>query len=250
MEKSPLEKVTALLKAFENPAQEQAGINASDQAITPYHERSSWESYLRSNLGTASVRPVRAFSDGSYVVVHSEYKGGTTYAAFDVFKFENDEITGHWNNVQVQAELNPSGHSMLDGVSEISGEYKTAVTRELAKNIVDDILVNGKMEKLAGYFDGDNYLQHNPWFADQVSGLVNALTEWAKAGMTMVYSKIHKVLGQGNFALVISEGHLNGVHSAFYDLFRVENGVIAEHWDTIQEIKAADKDKFSGLDGF
>jgi predicted SnoaL-like aldol condensation-catalyzing enzyme len=24
---------------------------------------------------------------------------------------------------------------------------------------------------------------------------------------------------------------------AFYDLFRIENGLIVEHWDTIQEIK-------------
>ena len=46
------------------------------------------------------------------------------------------------------------------------------------------------------------------------------------------------VLGEGNFVLVVSEGHLGGKHSSFYDLFRVENGKIAEHWDTIEEISA------------
>ena len=58
----------------------------------------------------------------------------------------------------------------------------------------------------------------------------------AKAGITMKYDKIHKVLGEGNFVLVMSEGKFGGKHIAFYDLFRVENGKIAEHWDTIEPI--------------
>lgn len=36
--------------------------------------------------------------------------------------------------------------------------------------------------------------------------------------------------------LTASEGEFAGKPSAFYDLFRVENGKIAEHWDTIETI--------------
>src|SRR5690242_21071382 len=42
---------------------------------------------------------------------------------------------------------------------------------------------------------------------DQLSGLGKALGEMAKAGITMKYDQIHKVLGEGNFVLVVSEGH-------------------------------------------
>ena len=101
---------------------------------------------------------------------------------------------------------------------------------------VDDILVNGRMDKLAGYFDGDNYIQHNPQIADRLSGLGAALQAMAKAGVTMKYSRIHKVLGEGNFVLVVSEGQFAGKATSFYDLFRVQNGKIAEHWDTIETI--------------
>jgi predicted SnoaL-like aldol condensation-catalyzing enzyme len=52
----------------------------------------------------------------------------------------------------------------------------------------------------------------------------------------MSYDRIHMVLGEGNFVLVVSEGHLAGAHTAFYDLFRVADGKIAEHWDVIQAI--------------
>ena len=38
------------------------------------------------------------------------------------------------------------------------------------------------------------------------------------------------------FVLVLSEGTLGGQPTAFYDLFRVQDGRIAEHWDTIEAI--------------
>jgi predicted SnoaL-like aldol condensation-catalyzing enzyme len=34
----------------------------------------------------------------------------------------------------------------------------------------------------------------------------------------------------------MSEGEFAGVPTAFFDLFRVENGKISEHWDVISEI--------------
>jgi predicted SnoaL-like aldol condensation-catalyzing enzyme len=113
---------------------------------------------------------------------------------------------------------------------------KTADNKALVAAFVDDILVNGRMDKLAGYFDGDRYVQHNPMVADKVSGLGAALKAMAERGITMKYDRVHKVLGEGNFVLAISEGQFAGKHSAFYDLFRVENGKIAEHWDTIETI--------------
>jgi predicted SnoaL-like aldol condensation-catalyzing enzyme len=58
----------------------------------------------------------------------------------------------------------------------------------------------------------------------------------AEHGVTMRYDKIHKVLGEGNFVLVVSEGSYSEQPTAFYDLFRVKNGKIAEHWDATELI--------------
>jgi predicted SnoaL-like aldol condensation-catalyzing enzyme len=92
------------------------------------------------------------------------------------------------------------------------------------------------MDKLMSYFDGDNYIQHNPNIPDQLSGLGATLEAFGKQGITMKYDKIHRVLGEGNFVLVVSEGYFGKSHNAFYDLFRVSNGKIAEHWDVIEPI--------------
>jgi predicted SnoaL-like aldol condensation-catalyzing enzyme len=36
--------------------------------------------------------------------------------------------------------------------------------------------------------------------------------------------------------LTVSEGQFAGKPTAFYDLWRVENGKIAEHWDIVEAI--------------
>jgi predicted SnoaL-like aldol condensation-catalyzing enzyme len=58
----------------------------------------------------------------------------------------------------------------------------------------------------------------------------------AAQGVVMKYDVIHRVLGEGNFVLTVSEGSFGGAPTAFYDLFRVERGTIAEHWDTLETI--------------
>lgn len=186
--------------------------------------------------GSAKVKVVRAFEDGDFVFTHTDYDFFGPKIGFDVFRFEDGLIVEHWDNLQVKVDKTPSGHTMTDGPVNLEDAGKTRDNKALVKAFVTDILVNGKMDKLAGYFDGDNYVQHNPQIPDKLSGLGAALQAMAKQGITMKYDKIHQVLGEGNFVLVMSEGHLAGKHSSFFDLFRVSKGKIAEHWDVIEAI--------------
>ena len=186
---------------------------------------------------SAKVNTVRVFQDGNFVFAHTEYNFFGPKIGFDVFRFEDGKIVEHWDNLQdMPKTANPSKHTMTDGPTEVKDLNKTAANKKLVQGFVDDVLVNGKLDKLASYFDGDNYVQHNPQIGDGLSGLGSALLAMAKAGVTMKYDKIHKVLGEGNFVLAMSEGKLGGKHVAFYDLFRVEGDKIAEHWDTIETI--------------
>ena len=186
---------------------------------------------------TVHVNTVRVFQDGDHVFTHSEYDFFGPKTGFDIFRFENGKIVEHWDNLQeIPAALSPSEHSMIDGPTEAKDLEQTEQNKELVRQFVDDILVNGKLNNLSGYYDGDNYIQHNPQIADGLTGLGQALQFMAEHGITMKYDKIHKVLGEGNFVLVVSEGSYSEQPTAFYDLFRVENGKIAEHWDTLETI--------------
>jgi predicted SnoaL-like aldol condensation-catalyzing enzyme len=218
MEISNKQKVIALLKSIET------GDTVPVGYINP-------DKYIQHNLGaadglagfgallqqlppnSAKVNTVRAFQDGDYVFTHTDYNFFGPKIGFDIFRFENGKIVEHWDNLQeTPANPNPSGHTMIDGATEIKDLDKKEANKTLVRNFVDDILVNGKMEKLAGYFDGDNYIQHNPNIPDQLSGLGATLEALGKQGVFLKYDKIHKVLGEGNFVLVVSEGHFGKDH--------------------------------------
>ena len=130
---------------------------------------------------------------------------------------------------------------MIDGPTEVVDLDRTGENRAFVAAFIDDILVNGRVDKLAAYIDGEHYTQHNPRIGDGLSGLGDALEVMAKAGVVMKYDRVHRVLGEGNFVLTVSEGSLGGHATAFYDLFRVAGGVIVEHWDVIERIPARDQ---------
>jgi predicted SnoaL-like aldol condensation-catalyzing enzyme len=191
--------------------------------------------------GSARVNTVRVFEDGDFVVAHTDYDFFGPKIGFDIFRFEDGMIVEHWDNLQKTAGPNPSGHTMIDGPTDAMEFDKTGANKALVQAFVDDILVNGRMETRSGFFNGDSYVQHNPHIEDGLSGLGKALEVMASAGVTMKYDRIHRVLGEGNFVLTVSEGTFAGEPTSFYDLFRVENGKLGEHWDTIETIAARDQ---------
>jgi predicted SnoaL-like aldol condensation-catalyzing enzyme len=101
---------------------------------------------------------------------------------------------------------------------------------------VETVLVDGRLERLPDYIGDDDYVEHNPHLADGASTLREVL-ESADTDLRHIdYHRVHRVLAEGNFILCVSEGNYAGIHSAFYDLFRVSAGKLAEHWDTTEKI--------------
>jgi len=185
----------------------------------------------------------RILSDGQFVVMHNSYGsaqllGADDLVGFDVFRVENGMVAEHWDNLTAKALPNPSGHSQTDGETRISDMEKTEENKMLVRDFVETILINGDMARLGGFFEGNTYIQHNSQIGDSLDGLGAALTAMAQQGITMKYDRIHHVIGEGNFVFTMSEGLFADKPTAFFDLFRVENSKIAEHWDVISEIPA------------
>ena len=72
---------------------------------------------------------------------------------------------------------------------------------------------------------------------------IQAYVENTASGRSMVakYVKIHHIVGQGNFVVAYSQVQIASDDYAFFDLFRVKEGKIVEHWDVQEKILSEDQ---------
>ena len=77
--------------------------------------------------------------------------------------------------------------------------------RHFIESFVTDVLIVGKFDSVTSFVNPKKYLQHNSSVADGLDGLGDALKAMAENNIVMVYEKVHKVLGRGNFVLTMSE---------------------------------------------
>ena len=206
--------------------------------------------WLASAPVKTTVENIRAFEDGDKVFLHTVYDfaGAGEQVAFDVFRFDSDGlIAEHWDNLAAKANPNPSGRTQVDGQVEATDLEATEANRELVRGFLADVMQGQRPERTPEYFDGDAYLQHNTQIADGLSGLGAALAAMAEQGVSMVYDTVHMVLAQGDMVLAVSEGTFGGAPTSYYDLWRVEDGKIAEHWDVMETI--ADRETWANDNG-
>ncbi|MDX2410349.1 MAG: hypothetical protein QNK34_00185 [Woeseiaceae bacterium] len=202
------------------------------------HEGSEGLAALFQRLSKSSPRVniVRAFEDGDFVFAHTEYDFASRRIGFEVFRFEGGQAVEHWDNIQERQSPNQSGRIMVDGPTEAVDLDLTESNRALVQSFVEVVLVDGYVDRLTDFFDEDSYTEHNPRLGDGVSILRSALEVEDEIGRCIDYHRIHRVLAEGSFVLCVGEGTYGGVHSAFYDLFRLANGKVVEHWDTNEKI--------------
>jgi predicted SnoaL-like aldol condensation-catalyzing enzyme len=199
---------------------------------------------------------VRLFQDGDFVFMHNIWKnakpfGADEMVAFDIIRVdENGKVAEHWDAMTVLEKESASGRSQTDGPTTVEDLDKTEANKALVTSFINDIPMGKNQDKIAEYISAEQYDQHNPQIKDGLSGLGEFFQYLASQNIVFKYSKLHKVLGEGNFVLTVSEGELMGKNQVFYDLFRVKDGKIVEHWDVIQEIPTEGLAHDNGMFGF
>ena len=180
--------------------------------------------FKRISATSPHVNIVRAFQDGDYVFAHTEYDFATRKIGFEVFRFEGEQVVEHWDNIQERKGPNSSGYTMVDGETEVADTELTEANRELVAGFVRGVMIGQEMELLPTFIEMERFTDYSPEI-----GIADKAT-------SMKYERTHRVLAAGNFVLTVNEGTNDGVHTAFYDLFRVDGAMIVEHWDTIEAI--------------
>jgi predicted SnoaL-like aldol condensation-catalyzing enzyme len=232
------DQIRALLKSIETG--DPGPIAVVDQSQYIQHNPQTHEGseglealFKRLSLTQPRVNIVRAFEDGDFVFAHTEYDFSRRNIGFEVFRFENGRAVEHWDNIQKRMGPNASGRSMVDGPIEALDLSRTEANRALVRDYCETVLIAGQFERLEDYLTGGHLIQHNPDLTDGGAPLRAYLSSGAP---DVAYIRLHRVLAQGNFVLSVCEGRLNGEPTSFYDLYRIEEGKLAEHWDTRETI--------------
>jgi predicted SnoaL-like aldol condensation-catalyzing enzyme len=179
----------------------------------------------------------RVFEDGDYVFAHTEYDFASLKIGFEIFRFENDLVVEHWDNIQERQGPNPSGHTMVDGQTQATEIERTESNRRIVQSFIGDVLIDRQLDKLRDYVSEESFIQHSPQLTDGLEALRTALQATSDEGDALIrYERLHRLLAEGSFVLAVSEGHLNGVHTSCYDLFRLSQSKLVEHWDTTEEV--------------
>lgn len=194
----------------------------------------------------------RLFQDREFAVMHNTLNNAEAFGAkqivsFNVYRVADGKIVEHWGVPTPIVENPVGGTTQFGGETTIKDLDKTGANKAAAQKLFD-VVINGSQEEVGAIihatFEPD-YVNHSPTVANGIPAVFEAFQreQW-------VYKKNHKLLGEGNFVLSISEGTAKGSPVAFYDLLRFENGKVAEHWDVIKAIPTEGVANDNGMFGF
>ena len=189
---------------------------------------------------------------------------GDGYARISLFRLEDGLIAEHWSVSQPvnQSFTSPNGNSLFDGAvnlrTKIDNAEKDPAREPEGRDVIEYLAManSGHKERLRqvvleysreffdeGNFDGarlrelvaEDLIQHNPGEDNGLDGLIEVIKP-LKEQFPAFGGNVKKVLVDGQFVVTQvhyapmgSTDYTSGGH--YFDIYRVVNGTIVEHWD-------------------
>lgn len=194
---------------------------------------------------TTKITIYRTIVDGDIVMLHSKYESWPGFSgpviAFDLFRFKGGKIVEHWGGQTLETGPNPSGHTQVDGPTAVVDRERTEVNRPLVASFKQVVTVELRFDRVDQFIDGDHYIQHASKVGDGTARMKARVSQVEKPGAAPVLIP-RRYIAEGNFVLCLVDARTDPP-TANYDLFRVENGKIAEHWDVLSLIPPENRRK-------
>ena len=121
-----------------------------------------------------------------------------------------------------------------------SKDKKLAANKKLVYDMWREFLEGGHMEVAEKYF-AEDYMQHNPTAPTGRKAVVEVFSRFTKpqAIVDTIKAKVVSITADGDLVtlafvreLTEKDDKTKKYTTTWFDMFRVENGKIAEHWDS------------------
>lgn len=106
--------------------------------------------------------------------------------------------------------------------------------KELVVNFYQQALIEKDVEAAAMTYLTDGYIQHNPYVPTGRQGFIDGLSGWFSS--VEVDFSIVRAVAEGDLVILHVKQVSGETTKSVMDIFRVENGKIAEHWDVSQDV--------------
>ncbi|NBC37429.1 hypothetical protein GTZ99_12805 [Novosphingobium sp. FSY-8] len=118
-----------------------------------------------------------------------------------------------------------------------SPDPRLAANKRLVWDMYREIVQGGHADRVEAYFTPE-YIQHNPNVASGRDSLAAFLrgSRPARPLEDRIVLPMLNIIAEGNHVLVMSERPMRDeaghpYRTTWFDMYRIENGKIAEHWD-------------------
>lgn len=114
-------------------------------------------------------------------------------------------------------------------IADLSPEEEANI--QVATRVIEEGLVGGDVALIEALVRPD-YIQHNAQARDGREGLLEFVAALAAQGGTAV--TIHRKLADGDYVALHSTYGEGEARQVAFDVFRLDDGQLAEHWDALQ----------------
>lgn len=113
-----------------------------------------------------------------------------------------------------------------------------ATNKQIVANFIHDVFVARDVEAARKYLAID-YIQHNPNVAPGADGFVRSMRDWLRHAPTDLSDDTLHLVAEGDFVVAHQQLSYSGkdgkkVTVTGFDLYRLKQGKIVEHWDSDQ----------------
>jgi predicted SnoaL-like aldol condensation-catalyzing enzyme len=168
---------------------------------------------------------IRAIQEGDFVVTHLDIQFmGKRIAVIDLFKLKDGMLTEHWDAIQALPDESDKIITATNGTAKIDEVASSELSKQVVMNFYDAIIE----KRGAANFIASDYVEHNSEIL--ASGLASFLSTPDRN------IKLHRFVAEGDFVMVQSQFSRLGKAFVFYEIYRIANNQIAEHWSVEQVV--------------
>jgi predicted SnoaL-like aldol condensation-catalyzing enzyme len=161
---------------------------------------------------------IRTIAEGDLVAVHLDVQFmGKRVAVVDLFRLQDGKIAEHWDTSKMQPENQDGLVTMTNGTAVIDDEADSTANKKLIDQFYQEGFGKNNVRCLA-----EDYLDHDP--------------DGDLLKRSGYHAKVHRLIAEGDFVVAQCEFIGESDRYAHYDIFRIVEGKIAEHWSVEQEV--------------